>query len=177
MKKIIILIIFILFNLFSFTTNVDGNTKTKKLFLIKKINKNLSKILCLEIPSCEYKAEASYYNPKDSRQTKKEADGIGAFGRRIESGSIALGSIWTKYFIDNRLIIFVYIKIEGLDVETPYGKNIFRVDDQMNKRYRTDDKYFIDFNPNDLDKRYKELGRFNVRFKFCKIMKKSRLKT
>lgn len=111
-------------------------------------------------------ANASFYNSKDPSQTKKRADGIGASGRRIRSGSIAFGSPATKNFIKNKI---VYIEIKDCNIVTPYGKGIFRVDDSMNKRFNREDKFFIDFHHKDLTSKQKRMGRFNIEFRVYKI--------
>jgi len=109
-------------------------------------------------------AEASYYDCMDSTQTKSSPDGIGDSGRLIESGSISLGSIYTSEIIKKKRIVFVQIK--DLDIVTPYGKGIFRVDDAMHERYNQEGLYYIDFLDKDLGEELKRKGRFNVEFKF-----------
>lgn len=114
-------------------------------------------------------AEASYYDSKDPKQTRENCDGIGAFDREIKSGSIALGSHLTSMMKSKDLI--VYVKIKDIDIETPYGKGIFRVDDAMAKRYRKEGKFFMDFLKKDLNIEKRRLGRFKVQFKIHKIVK------
>lgn len=112
-----------------------------------------------------HRASASHYNALDSSQTKENPDGVGAFGRRIRSGSIALGSSITKTLIKKNLVAF--IEVEGLeDVETPYGKGIFRVDDSMGDKFSKNDKFYVDFNQHDLNQELKRRGRFKIRFRF-----------
>jgi len=109
-------------------------------------------------------AEASYYDSMDSTQTKSNPDGIGASGRLIESGSISLGSTYTSKIMKEKRIVFVQIK--DLDIVTPYGKGIFRVDDAMHQRYNQEGRYYIDFLDKDLNEELKRKGRFNVEFRF-----------
>lgn len=113
-------------------------------------------------------AEASYYNPWDSKQTRRNSDGKGAFGRNIESGSIALGSTITKRLKAENLVMFVEIK--DCNVLTPYGKGIFRVDDKMSNRYNKKNKYYIDFYQGDLDPSHKKMGRFKKQFRIHKLV-------
>jgi hypothetical protein len=115
------------------------------------------------------RASASHYNSMDLRQTKKNPDGIGSFGRRIKSGSVALGSKFTDILKKNKITVYLYVK--GMNIKTPYGRNIFRVDDSMNKRYRTWENFYIDFFHKDLNRQYKKLGRFQVKFTVYKIKK------
>jgi hypothetical protein len=114
-------------------------------------------------------ASGSYYNPLDSYQTRKNTNGIGAFGRMIKSGSIALGSFFTKIFKKKKMQVFVQVKGKNLNIQTPYGKNIFRVDDAMNARYNGKKQFHIDFYQKDLDHAHKKLGRFPISFKIYKI--------
>jgi hypothetical protein len=167
-RKIVFLLVFVFLSVLYPVFNVGGNTKAK-LFFEKNFKKKVSQKKSLEIPSGWCTASASYYDPKDPRQTKKKADGKGAFKRKIKSGSVAFGSVHTQYFKEKGLTVF--IQIEGLNIKTPYGKNIFRIDDAMNKRYRQEDKYFIDFFYKDLDRKHKKMGRFQIKFKIYKIIK------
>lgn len=73
---------------------------------------------------------ATYYDPKDPRQTKINADGIGAFNKPVQFGDVAMGL--RKYKQGD----LVEIK-ELADIKTPYGNGIFRVNDKKNKRYNT----------------------------------------
>lgn len=114
----------------------------------------------------------------DARQTKKNPDGKGAFGRKIKSGSIAFGSDQTEIWRKGKKTVFIKIIRKGFNVKTPYGLNIFRIDDAMNKRYRKAGVYYIDFFSKDLNKKHKKLGRFNVEFTIYKITKeKVKVKT
>lgn len=114
-------------------------------------------------------AEGSYYNPKDPKQTRKDTDGIGAFGRKIKSGSIAFGSIFTEKIRKEKIVVFIEIK--DCNIITPYGKGIFRIDDKMANRYSKKDKYYIDFYHEDLDWFHKKMGRFKKEFRVHKILK------
>jgi len=109
-------------------------------------------------------ARASYYDPYDRKQTKKNPDGLGTSDRRIGSGSVSLGSSFAKRFIKKGIKLFIQVK--DCDIVTPYGKGIFRVDDTMNKRFNSrKDKFFIDFFYGDLDYKHRQLGRFFVKFR------------
>jgi len=104
---------------------------------------------------------ASFYNPTNPDETKAGGNGIGAYGRKIESGSVAMGN--RQFQTDLKKGKMIYIKVEGMeDVTTPYGKGIFRIDDTMNKRYAETNN--IDFNAADLNKARKDKGRFNIKY-------------
>lgn len=182
MKTKLFLLIVILLSSFTTANNVSGSNRTKKVLssVIKKTSKAKTKQVKakktkkkknFEIPKGWNIANASYYDPNNAKQTKENSDGIGAFGREISSGSIALGSNLTSFFKSKKMTVFIYVKIKGLNIQTPYGENIFRVDDQMNKRYRKEGKFFIDFFHKDLDRKHKKIGRFKVQFKIHKIVK------
>lgn len=115
-----------------------------------------------------HKAQASYYDPKDQSQTKENPDGIGAFGRKINSGSIALGSKFTKAFIKKDATVFIEVK-ELSHIKTPYGYGIFRVDDRMGNRFSKSNKFFVDFYQYDLPEKLKRLGRFKISFRFIQF--------
>lgn len=114
-------------------------------------------------------AEASYYYPS---RMNNGYGGYGATGRRIKTGSIAVGSHFFKEnFIKKGNI--VYIQIKDSDVITPYGKGVFRVDDLMGPRYnnrRKKDNFFIDFFYKDVNREHRKAGRFNVMFRIYKIL-------
>jgi hypothetical protein len=113
-------------------------------------------------------ASASYYDPMDARQTKSNPDGIGASGHRIQSGSIGMDSTFVKDFTNNyRKVVFIGVSDPNLDVMTPYGKNIFRVDDTMSGKMK--DSIYIDFFYGDLTYYHRRVGRFNVRFRIVRI--------
>lgn len=112
-----------------------------------------------------HKAQASYYDPIDHSQTKENPDGVGAFGRKINSGSIALGSKFTKAFIKKDVTVFIEVK-ELSHIKTPYGYGIFRVDDRMGDRFTKDNKFFVDFYRRDLPEELRRLGRFRISFRF-----------
>jgi len=137
----------------------------------KEVDKSVSEskdpvVKRLSIPT---KGEGTYYDPNDANQTKANPDGKGAYGRMIESGSIAFGN---RYFHedlkDGKLI---YVKIKELEsVKTPYGNGIFRIDDTMNKRYNVKGQFNIDFNHTDkLPDALRKKGRFPLTFKVVKI--------
>ncbi len=166
MFKKVFLFVFI-FSLFAFSLNISGNTETDK---IKEfvVNKDTTDLKIVEVNDSVVndslvweKAEASYYNPM---QISKH--GLGASGRKIRSGSIALGATFTKNFIKKEI---VFIEVRDCDIVTPYGKGIFRVDDMMHRRYSSrEDKYFIDFFYKDISPRQKRLGRFKIEFRILK---------
>ena len=115
------------------------------------------------------KAKASYYNSNDPSQTKSRCNGVGAFGRRIKSGSIAMGSNLAKNL--NKKGIVVFVQVKNCNIVTPYGKGIFRIDDTMAQRYNKNDTFHIDFFYKDLNLKQKRLGRFIVEFRIYKIVK------
>jgi len=104
------------------------------------------------------------YDPKDPKQTKNNPDGIGAYGRKIESGSIGFGNrVFQSALKAGEKI---YIKVKGFeDIKTPYGDGVFRIDDTMNQRYSKKGQFNIDFYINDLDKERTKKGRFPIEFK------------
>jgi len=110
---------------------------------------------------------ATYYDPMDPNQTKENPDGIGAYGRPARSGSVAFGN---RMFEDRlKKGEKIYIKVKGWEnVETPYGKGVFRIDDTMNKRYNKPDLYKIDFVKEDVAQIKEKTGKsglFNIKFK------------
>lgn len=113
-------------------------------------------------------ASGSYYDPKDTLQTKPECDGKGAFERMVQSGSIALGSSFTKFFVNKKKEMEVLIET-NLKVVTPFGKGIFRLDDKMGKSYSIDGNYFLDFHEENLTKELILTGRFKVLFRIYEI--------
>jgi len=116
-------------------------------------------------------ASGSYYDPKDTLQTRKGGDGRGAFERMVQSGSIALGSAFTKFFVEEKENIEIFIEIKGLNVITPFGKGIFRLDDKMGEDYSINNSFFLDFLEENLTAKLKRIGRFNVYFRIYKIQK------
>lgn len=107
--------------------------------------------------------EGSYYNPNNPAETRAKTTGVGAYGRRIESGSVAFGNRVFHGALKRGEKI--YIKVEGFEnIRTPYGNGVFRVDDTMNPRYNKKGKFNIDFNASDLDKTRKNEGRFPLRW-------------
>lgn len=112
-----------------------------------------------------FTAEASYYDSRDEDQTGNTT-GRGASGRMIRSGSIAFGSSYTKDILSDNKVI--YIKIKDMNVVTPYGKGIFRVDDRMGNKFNKEGQYYIDFFYKDLNERQIDRGRFKVKFKIIK---------
>lgn len=163
--KKVFLFVFI-FSLFAFSLNISGNTETDKTkeFIVENdtINSKIVEVNDSVSDSLVWKkAEASYYNPMQISR-----HGLGASGRKIRSGSIALGSTFTKNFIKKEI---VFIEVKDCDIVTPYGKGIFRVDDMMHPRYSSkEDKYFIDFFYGDVSSRQKRLGRFKIEFRILK---------
>jgi len=174
-KFLVFLFVFIfLLTVVNFETigSLSRNTKTDKPKELVGKEKPVSKTVKDEVVSGDSlawkTARASYYNSKSSSQTRKGCNGIGAFGREIKSGSVALGSSLTKNFMRDGVIVFIQIKDCG--IVTPYGKGIFRVDDIMNSRFNKKDKFFIDFLDEDLDYYHKQLGIFHVQFKILKVI-------
>ncbi|MEI7689250.1 MAG: hypothetical protein WCI91_03660 [Candidatus Nomurabacteria bacterium] len=157
----------------SITTGSHGSIERDKLMEILDKNKkesNTPKTVedsLKQVISNWQIANATYYDPKDSSQTRKDCDGSGAFGRMIKSGSIALGSTFTSRIKEKGLDVFIQIK--DFNIDTPYGKGIFRVDDAMASRFNKKDKFRIDFFHEDLSLKQKLEGRFKVMFKLIKI--------
>jgi hypothetical protein len=166
-----------LLNLFVFilcplVSNTSGNIKINKGKEWRALSVSTQKSVSVIPDSISdwTVALGTYYDPMDSCQTKKNPDGIGATGRKIKSGSIALG--WAgadsllkegekngkKYFI----------QVKNLDIITPYGRGIFRVDDKMriDSRFKNKDTFLIDFFHKDLNNKLKAMGYFNILFKF-----------
>lgn len=107
--------------------------------------------------------EASYYDALDPNQTRPDTDGTGAYGRKVEPGSVAFGN---RVFHDAlKKGEEVYIQVKGIDKETPYGKGVFRIDDTMNKRYNKKGQFNIDFHPEDLTDEQRNSGRFKIEWK------------
>ena len=117
--------------------------------------------------------EASYYNPTNPAETRPGTNGTGAYGRKIESGSVAFGN---RVFHDRlKAGEKIYIQVKGFEnVKTPYGMGIFRVDDTMNERYNQKGKFNIDFNPKDITPKQRKKGRYPIEFKIIDLEKKSK---
>jgi len=116
-------------------------------------------------------AEAFFYDANDSTQTKKKCDGNGAFGHKIQSGSIALGSIFTRRLKEEGIILLVEVEVDTLDVTTRYGENIFCVHDAMGDRYcQSDSMFFVDFFQGDLDSAHIQRGTFPVNIKIHEMI-------
>ena len=73
---------------------------------------------------------ATHYDPYDPRQTRPDGGGIGAFGKKVEWGDVAMGQ---RKYKQGTLIEIPELE----DVKTPYGMGVFRVNDKKNKRYST----------------------------------------
>ena len=76
------------------------------------------------------KFKATYYNPTDINQTKKDNIGIGAFNNPVNFGDVAMG---VRKYKQGTLIEIPELK----DVKTPYGNGLFRINDKKNIRYNT----------------------------------------
>ena len=167
MKNLVLLFIFV-FSPLAF--NVSGNVGSPEIDKLEMVEKEATpktvKDELMEAFSAWKKAEASYYDPNDSTQTKEAADGKGTSGRLIQSGSISLGASFAKIIHDEGMEVFLEV---NLPILTPYGKGIFRVDDTMAERYAKSNKVHIDFFHEDLDSRHKRLGRFKIQFRIFKI--------
>ena len=169
MRNWVLLFIFI-FSPLAF--NVSGSigkteiAKSKLLVFEKPVIKTIEEEISQAFSDWNI-AEATYYDPKDTAQTKKCPDGIGTFERMVGKGSIALGSSFTEVIREKKLEIF--IEVMNLDVMTPYGKGIFRVDDAVPGDYEKIKKVHIDFYHEDLNPTYKRIGRFDVKFRVIKI--------
>jgi hypothetical protein len=108
--------------------------------------------------------EASYYNPTNPAETRPGTNGVGAYGRKVEPGSVAFGN---RVFHDAlKKGEVIYVKVKGFEnVKTPYGNGVFRVDDTMNLKYSKKGQFNIDFHPQDSDEAQKKTGRFKIEFK------------
>jgi len=108
--------------------------------------------------------EASYYDPLDPNQTREDTDGTGAYGRKIEPGSVAFGN---RVFHDAlKKGEEIYIQVKGFeDIKTPYGEGVFRIDDTMNQRYNKKGQFNIDFSSEDIGKERKDKGRYPIQWK------------
>ncbi len=152
-------------------TGSNGSIKRDKLMelLSKKetVAPKTVEVNILEAFSDWQTANASYYDSKDSTQTREDCNGIGAFGHYIMSGSIALGSAFTETFRKRGMEVFIQIK--NFNIVTPYGKGIFRVDDIMSSKFNRKGKFHIDFYHEDLSLKQKRMGRFKVNFRIYKI--------
>jgi hypothetical protein len=71
---------------------------------------------------------ATHYDPYDPRQTKPSGNGIGAFGKKVEWGDVAMGQ---RKYRQGTLIEIPELKA----YKTPYGYGVFRVNDKKNQRY------------------------------------------
>ena len=172
MRNLVFLFIFVFSPL---AYNASGNVgspeidKCKELVINNDVTPKTVKDEVIEVLSDWQTAEASYYDSRDSKQTKGVCDGIGAFGRAIGSGSVALGSSFTENFREKNLVVFIQIK--NCDIVTPYGKGIFRVDDMMAQRFNKKGDFHIDFSHEDISLKLKRKGRFQVEFRIYKIIK------
>jgi len=176
MKKVSFLFIFVFSPLAFCVSGFDGSPEIDKPNRVEEIVnpktveiKDSLDIAISELSSWKM-AKGTYYDPKDSTQTRSNPDGKGSFDRVIESGSIAIGSNLAKFFKDAKDDVEIFIEIKNLNVVTPYGKGIFRVDDTLNERYCSNHgKYFLDFSEEDLPFHLIKKGRFDVLFRIYKI--------
>jgi len=117
--------------------------------------------------------EASYYNPTNPAETREGTTGVGAYGRLIESGSVAFGNRVFHSALKGGEPI--YIQVKGFeDIKTPYGNGVFRIDDTMNQRYSKKGQFNIDFNASDLDKARKQKGRYEIEFRIVEPGKETK---
>ena len=168
MKCLVLLFIFI-FSPVAIVVGHIGKTeidKTRELLRNEAISKTV-KNESIELFSDWKIAEASYYDPNDSTQTKENPDGIGNFERAVGSGSVALGSYLTELIRKDGVKVFIQVK--DFNVMTPYGKGIFRVDDTMAERYNKEGMFYVDFFHKDLSFKHLRQGRFKIMFKIIKI--------
>jgi hypothetical protein len=180
MRNLVLLFIFIFSPLAFSASGSYGKTeigKTKVLGNSEPIPKTVKEEIPCDSLSIAIKtlsewqtASGSYYDPKDTSQTKVNCDGKGSFERMIQSGSIALGSSFTKFFVEKKDEMEVLIET-NLNVVTPFGKGIFRLDDSMKKKKGfLKDNYYLDFHEENLTRRLKDIGRFKVNFRIYKIL-------
>ncbi|HAE36342.1 TPA: hypothetical protein DCX66_02775 [Candidatus Nomurabacteria bacterium] len=170
MRKYLVFLFIFVFSPLAF--NVSGNVgspeidKPKELVKSEPIPKTVKDELIEAFSDWEV-AEASYYDPMDSTQTKKNPDGKGTLGRLIKSGSVSIGASFSEVIYEKNMKVF--LQIENMNIVTPYGKGIFRIDDIMASRFNKGNKIHIDFFHEDLNVKYKRLGRFKILFKIVKI--------
>ena len=116
-------------------------------------------------------ASASHYGQNFSKVG--DGRGLGCFSEeRIRSGSISLGSSIVKKlkrFKKGGAPIYVQVNDKDINVVTPYGKNIFRVDDKMAKKFCKEDRFYIDFFYKDIDMEHRNLGRFKIKFRVISL--------
>lgn len=174
MRCLVLLFIFIFSPLAFNASGSYGKTeigKTKELVKSEPILKTAKDKL--EEAFSEWKvASATYYDPLDTAQTKKNPDGRGTSGRIISFGSVALGSSFTESIWKEKMEVFIEVrnlKNEVLPIVTPYGIGIFRVDDSKPWYYKDANRVHIDFFQGDLNLKYRRLGRFKILFKIVKI--------
>jgi len=138
---------------------VSGEIKTDKLKLDEYLKEEFHPEKEIKLEKWQV-AMATYYDPMDGDQTKQNPDGIGASGRKVSYGSIAVGSS----FFDRELIkdSLIYIEVKGCNIVTPYGKGIFRVDDIMPS---AEGQIKIDFFHKDLSSKQRRIGKFHVVFR------------
>lgn len=180
--RVSVLLFFFVFSPVVLKTGAIGSPEKDKRVIVSeeatpktvKAEENCDSLsIAIETLSDWQVASGSYYDPKDPAQTKECCDGIGAFGRVIESGSVALGSIFTKLFLEVKDQIIILIEIKDLsNIVTPYGKGIFRLDDTMGGSFSSDENFFLDFHKKNLTKKMIRKGRFDVEFRIYKILKK-----
>lgn len=148
---------FLFFFVFSPSILLTGESPKKDRVVLEPQKKEVTQKLEIKKDSSDWiTAEASYFNPTDPLQTKENCNGIGAFGRKISSGSIAVSGEFLRKYGKG------FIEVKNLDIETPYGKGIFRVDDLMHSKNKG---VKIDFFFKDLNDKYINLGRFNIKFR------------
>lgn len=169
MKEAVLLFVFI-FSPVIIVAGSRGRTETgqEKLEVAEVIvpahPKTLEQII-LQAFSNWQEVNATWYDPMDPKQTRKNPDGRGAFGRMIKSGSIAFGSAFTEIFRLEKML--VYVETRDLNIMTPYGLGIFRVDDKM----ANESGCRIDFFQGDLNQEQKIQLKNGVTFRICRIEK------
>jgi|GEM_PF-5972004 len=83
------------------------------------------------------KREFTFYDPYDAKQTRINANGVGAFNTKVEFGDIAVPYNKDKNGkIISEIPVNTLIKIPSLsDIKTKYGDGVFKVNDHMNSRF------------------------------------------
>ena len=80
-----------------------------------------------------------------------------------------LNFLFIEIIHKQKISIYVQVNNKDINIVTPYGKNIFRVDDKMAKEFCREDRFYIDFFYKDIDMEHRNLGRFKIKFRVINI--------
>lgn len=131
---------------------LDSIDKTNKKLADKRVDSTLI------TNNQEKKFNATYYHPEYDSETRKGGNGVGAFGRKVEFGDVAIGDRTELQALKDKARkggdTFIFIK-DLADVKTPWGNGVFRINDVKNKRYDKTESFDIALNPSMPN--YKEL--------------------